>query len=151
MSFSVVIDSVDAFENVNGVYNRKYAIDWSFLPEGEYDLTYSFVSAPSLAGASDVKGIALEGLGTQLQVYLAGSQTDTKSCNLIGLLNRVNFNDGTAKQRFQQPSFNPPVVLKQRPSNNIFSVRMVNTISGSASAGMGGTYILILHFSKRGV
>ena len=106
-------------------------------------------SSPTPATASDVKGIALEGLGTQLQVYIAGEKTDTKSCNLIGLLNRVNFDDGTAKQRFQQPSFNPPVVLKQRPSNNIFSVRMVNTISGSASAGMGGTYILILHFSKK--
>ena len=151
MSFSVVIDSVDAYAGAN-VYDKKYAIDWSFLPEGEYDLTFSFVSSPATAVASDVKGIALEGLGTQLQVYLAGSQTDTKSCNLIGLLNRVNFNDGTARQRFQQPSFNPPVVLKQRPSNNIFGVKMINTTSGTgATAGMGGSYILILHFNKRGV
>ena len=90
MSFSVVIDSVDAYAT-NSVYDKKYAIDWSFLPEGEYDLTFSFVSSPATAVASDVKGIALEGLGTQMQVYLAGSQTDTKSCNLIGLLNRVNF------------------------------------------------------------
>ena len=41
MSFSVVIDSVDAYAT-NSVYDKKYAIDWSFLPEGEYDLTFSF-------------------------------------------------------------------------------------------------------------
>ena len=149
MSFSVVVDSVDAYSGAN-VYDKKYAIDWSFLPEGEYDLTFSFVSSPATAVASDVKGIAIEGLGTQAQVYLAGSGTDTKSSTLIGLLNRVNFNDGTARQRFQQPSFNPPVVLRQRPSNNIFSVKMINTTGGTgATSGMGGSYILMLHFNKR--
>lgn len=148
MSFSVVVDSNDAISG--DIYNRKYAIDWSFMPEGEYDLTYSFQSSPIPAQTTDVKGISLDGLGTQLQVYLAGQTTSAKSCNLIGLLNRVNFNDGNYdRQSFNEPNYNPPVVLKQRPSNNFFNARLINNTSGTASVGFSGSYILILHFNKR--
>jgi len=148
MSFSVVIDSTEAYSSTS-IYNQDYAIDWSFLDDGEYDLTFSFVSSPVGEVASDVKCISLEGLGTQLKVYLAGTTTDTKNSNVIGLLNRVNFNDGTARQRFQQSTYNPPVVLKSRPSNNIFKVKILQSAGGIAVSGMGGSYILILHFNKR--
>ena len=71
MSFSVVVDSNVAF-NTTSIYDKDYAIDWSFLDEGEYDLTFSFLSAPATSGATDVKGIALLGLGTQIKTYTAG-------------------------------------------------------------------------------
>jgi hypothetical protein len=148
MSFSVVIDSVNKIEG--NVYNSKFAIDWSFMPEGEYDLTFSLQTSPRSGDATDVKAIALDGLGTQLQVYLAGQTTSAKSCNVIGLLERVIFNDGFAfTQSFHEHNYTPPVVLKQRPSNNFFNVRLVNNVNGTANAGFPPSYILILHFNKR--
>ena len=126
MSFSVVIDSNVAFETTS-IYDKDYAIDWSFLDEGEYDLTFSFLSAPANATASNVKAIALLGLGTQIKTYTAGAETNTKSSNIIGLLDRSVFNDGSNKQTFSQSDFNVPVVLNSRPSNNIFKVNLWGT------------------------
>jgi len=152
MSFSVVIDSNVAFETTS-IYDKDYAIDWSFLDEGEYDLTFSFVSSPGDANTTDVKGIALLGLGTQLKTYTAGAETNTKSSNIIGLLKRtmiVNDTTGTPqKMSFSQSDFNVPVVLNSRPSNNIFKVRIMATSLNVASVGMPGSYLLILHFNKR--
>ena len=148
MSFSVVIDSFDAF-NSTSIYDKEYAIDWSFLDEGEYDLTFSFVSASTGATATNVKGIALLGLGTQMKTYIAGSSTDTKNSPIIGLLNRTIFNDGTNKQTFRQSEYNPVVVLNSRPSNNIFRVKIIASSTQVATIGMGGSYILILGFNKR--
>ena len=148
MSFSVVIDSNVAFETTS-IYDKDYAIDWSFLDKGEYDLTFSFLSAPANATASNVKAIALLGLGTQMKTYTAGAETNTKSSNIIGLLDRSVFNDGSNKQTFSQSDFNVPVVLNSRPSNNIFKVRINATSTTIGSTGMGGAYLLILHFNKR--
>jgi len=148
MSFSVVLDSAVAY-NVRSIYDIDYAIDWTFLPDGEYDITFNFVSAPAQITASDVKGIALNGLGTQLKTYLAGTTTDTKSSTIIGLINRNVFNDGTAKQIFKQTDINIPCIIKSRPSNNIFNVKIMASSVGIASVGMGGSYLLILHFNKK--
>jgi len=148
MSFSVVVDSNVAF-NSTSIYDKDYAIDWSFLDEGEYDLTFSFLSASGTAGATNVKGIALLGLGTQIKTYTAGDGTNTKSSPIIGLLSRSVFNDGSNKQTFSQSDFNAPVVLNSRPSNNIFKVKIMASSTIVGSVGMGGSYLLILHFNKR--
>ena len=152
MSFSVVIDSQVAFKTVN-IYDKDYAIDWSFLDEGEYDLTFSFVSSPGDANTTNVKAIALLGLGTQIKTYTAGDKTDTKSSNIIGLLKRTMIvNDTTAapeKMSFSQSDFNVPVVLNSRPSSNIFKVRIMASSTTIGSVGMPGSYLLILHFNKR--
>tara|TARA_R110001592_G_scaffold194506_2_gene442055 strand:+ start:241 stop:693 length:453 start_codon:yes stop_codon:yes gene_type:complete len=148
MSFSVVLDSSVAY-NIKSIYDIDYAIDWTFLPEGEYDLTFTFVSAPLPVATSNVKGIALNGLGTQLKTYLAGNTTDTKSSTIIGLINRNVFDDGSAKQIFKQTDFNQPCILRSRPSNNIFNVKIMSSSTTIGNTGMGGSYILILHFNKR--
>jgi hypothetical protein len=153
MSFSVVVDSQVAFKTTS-IYDKDYAIDWSFLDEGEYDLTFSFVSSPAGANTTDVKGIALLGLGTQMKTYTAGEKTDTKSSNIIGLLKRTMIvNDTTGnpqKMSFSQSDFNVPVVLNSRPSNNIFKVKIMASSTIVGSVGMSGSYLLILHFNKRG-
>ena len=148
MSFSVILDSAVAY-NIRSIYDIDYAIDWSFLPEGEYDLTFSFLSAPLPVAVSNVKGISLNGLGTQVKTYLAGNTTDTKSSTIIGLLNRDVFNDGTSKQIFKQTDFNVPSILRSRPSNNIFNIKLMSSSVNIGSTGMGGSYLLILHFNKR--
>ena len=112
-------------------------------------MTFSFLSAPTTAGASDVKGVSLLGLGTQMKTYKAGARTDTQSSPLIGLLNRVVFNDGTNKQQFSQSDYNAPVVIRSRPSNNIFKVRLLSTSTAVATSGMAGSYILVLYFKHK--
>ena len=148
MSFSVVIDSFDNL-NSTSIYEQEYAIDWSFLEEGEYDLTFSFTSSAVGATATNVKGISLLGLGTQMKTYNAGSSTDTKSSPIIGLLNRTIFNDGANKQIFTQSDYNPIVVLNSRPSNNIFKVKIIASSTQVATTGMGASYILMLGFTRR--
>ena len=149
MSFSVVIDSTAHFK-FNSVYDIDYAIDWSFLPEGEYDLTFSFNQTAMPLAATNVKAIALLGLGTQMKTYTAGSLTDTKTSNVIGLLTLSNFNNGSVdRQTFTQSNYNPPIILNSRPGNNIFKVKIMASSTIVGSVGMGGSYLLILHFNKR--
>ena len=152
MSFSVVVDSNVAF-NSTSIYDKDYAIDWSFLDEGEYDLTFSFVSSPVDANTTNVKAIALLGLGTQIKTYTAGEKTDTKSSNIIGLLKRTMIENDTTltpqKMSFSQSDFNVPVVLNNRPSSNIFKVKIMASSTIVGSVGMSGSYLLILHFNKR--
>ena len=149
MSFNVVIDSNDALTSSASIYDKDYAFDWSVLEEGEYDLTFSFLTSPIAQGTSDVKAVSLEGLGTQRTTYKAGANTNAQTSQIIGLLNRVNYNDGTARQRFQQSDTNPVVCLKSRPNSNIFKVRIVANSTTTANAGLSGSYLLILTFIKR--
>lgn len=148
MSFNVVIDSEDAY-NTTSIYDKEYGIDWGFIPQGKYELTFSFKSSPIPDEVADVETIALIGLGTQLKTYTAGSGTNTQNSGIIGHLDRSVVMDTTARQVFTQGNYNPPVSLDTRPSNNIFRVRIQTGNNEVATTGLtSANYILILRFNK---
>tara|TARA_R110000822_G_scaffold229758_1_gene361889 strand:- start:3248 stop:3727 length:480 start_codon:yes stop_codon:yes gene_type:complete len=158
MSFNVVIDSNDriAGNANNDILKHRYALDWSFLEQSEdYELTFSFVISgeKSYESLYDFTCIALTGLGTQIMTYKASGSTDAKNSNVIGLVERDVFSrqDVNKMMTFRASPANVPVILKGRPSNNLFQVDLLKNSTEFATNALTASneYILILHFNKK--
>ncbi len=158
MSFNVVINSeTRVSENDPGgnSNNNTYAIDWSFMENCEYDVTFAFRGSYddwSGTGESDMMGIELRGLGAISNTYNAGSEPKASGSNFLGVTHmRTQYhtaNNGGAKEVvFAAMSDNAPVRFKARPQSNTFDVRLL-TDNYDLSARPPLFYTLVLRFKK---
>ena len=149
MSFNVVLNSTNYFSQVNGIHEQQYAIDWSFMPDGEYDMTFSFHSA-SPVGPNFINAVELPDL-TVFNSYKAADKITANNSHVIGTI-RLFWNAKiltaqtiTATCR-ASPSDNPPIRCS-KPKANIFAVRLLGD-DLAIQSGPVGHYTLILHFEK---
>jgi len=110
--------------------NISYAIDWSFLPQGKkYKVSFSFQSATaSLPIASNPTLIQLHvDFTASPLVYEGGSTIQQRNSNCLGFI-FPGLGSGTTNIANYKASAsdNDPIVINDRPSNNIFTVRLLN-------------------------
>ena len=161
MSFNVVINSetnVSTNDPGGNSNNNTYAIDWSFMDECEYDVTFAFRGSydnwegTGAISASDMMGIELRGLGAVSNTYNAGSEPKAGGSNFLGVTHmRTQYhtaaNGGAKEVVFAAMSDNAPIRFKARPQSNTFDVRLL-TDNYDLSVSPPLTYTLVLHFKK---
>ena len=148
MSFNVVLNSSNYFGGTTN-HERTYAIDWSFMEEGQYDLTFSFHSA-SAAGPNFINAIELPDL-TVFNSYQAADTTTANNSHIIGTTRlfwnaKVTSTMTISASCRASPSDNPPIRCG-KPKNSIFTVRLLDDLL-AVQSGVVGHYTLILHFQK---
>ena len=172
MSFNVVIHSSDAIENegkdgtnVNPYAESdqlSYAIDWSFMDDCDYELTFTFrcnaykifqadgTTATSFDNAvfCSATHVALSDLGAQFKNFKAGRTQNANNTNTIGLLtNHLRAMDSMMSQTiFTTESSNAPSRVS-KPVGNQFTVKLLDNQSRLA-VRPPPQYDIILHFKK---
>lgn len=148
MKKKVIINSRNAYSTVSNYGNIQYAIDWSFLEEGKkYNLSFTFYS----------EGISVNNLGTREAYFVSipltgsalsfssGSIISKQSNNVIGIITSQTYSS-TNYRYIASCVDNPSFTIENRPSNNIFTVSVLN-YSGSI-VNINSDYVLTLTFEE---
>ena len=145
-SFVVVCDSNFNYSAGAGIYARQYYFDWSVIPDGKYELTFSFVSeATTTVDVADLYSLFSNMISPQ-NVYHASGNIGARTTAHLGNVNPVAFNTGasTSNYLFCDINTNPPVIVN-RPMTNIFTISIFDGMSANPSLTTPN-YILTLHF-----
>jgi len=141
-SFNVCCDSSNNFySQVNGS-TTQFWFDWSLVPDGTYNLTFSYMSDDTTTTLSPVMTLWVDFNGNENQ-YLASSG-NSKKINFIGSLKADKH--GTNSFYYADINTNPAVQLI-KPTNNVFTVSLNNALTTTSYATpVAAQYVLILHF-----
>lgn len=145
-SHNVVCDSNFYYSAGAGTYARQYYFDWSVIPDGKYELTFSFVSEATVnVDAGDLFTIFSNMISPQ-NVYQASGSVGARTVAFLGNVNPMTFNTaaGTSNYLFCDVNTNPSVICN-RPMTNIFTIGIFDGMSGNSSLTCPN-YILTLHF-----
>jgi len=156
MSFSVVINSDNAFFSTSQRNMNQYLINWDGFPDHKYKMTFDFCSGVSVllnSFSSTSRSfciIAIDGLPSLN--YTAGSVQDSQPTTQVGTaILQVQSEQTTLDRRgilFCSPSDNPPLYLPYKPSSNIITVRLFSTDGTQLHDRLNFVrYVLRLHFT----
>ena len=165
MSFNVICNSDDAHYGDNDVYDLTYQFDWCSIPEGEYEMTWSFqmhLKSHPVSGNDHfehaVSSISLRDLGIKNTYRCLEEQSSAATSGVIGFCQQLlpegsnaNADNNDDKVWTKAISYatwndNPPVKL-MRPTSNTFRVVMLGK-SLEIQTYVNKAYTLILHFKK---
>jgi hypothetical protein len=143
-SHVVVCDSRYYYSAGDGDWNRQYYFDWSVIPDGKYEITFSLVSDP-VSNLNDQYSVFSNVISPQ-NVYQASGNIGAITRAFIGNLHYATYNTPavTANLLFADQHTNPPVICN-RPMTNIFTIGIFDGMSGTSNLTMP-PYILTLHF-----
>lgn len=153
-SFSVVLNSYFSYNPVNTDHaTRQYAFDWSSLPEGQYKVTFSFISQLVSIGVATIPvfQVCIPDLNLQNNMFTASNITSSQ-VSTIGTLGHIYplFTSSlldVATMRCE--AFTNPSIICNKPTNPVFTVQIRNidtTNSLVANAFNNTGYLLILNF-----
>jgi hypothetical protein len=126
---------------------RVYAVDWSFLPENKkFEVSFRFASKASAFTANDLYYITTN-FGPTSTSLSGGSMVRRQNNNIIGTL-KVRSISTTAGdlQLVSLPLENEPVLLLQRPTNNLLEVSIMS--NPSTQYNLTTDYLLTLSFTE---
>ncbi len=141
-SYNVYIDSNQASFATAGNIANEYYINWaSIMPEGSYNVSFSYISqSDDIYGGLEI-GTVFCNLGGNNQ-FKAGSS----STGVIGFLSIINI--GTSNcYLYCESTANPKVYLKQRPNENELIVRICDGLDTTDDIETPH-YCMILHFER---
>lgn len=143
-SFNVCCDSSNNFySQVNGS-TTQFWFDWGLIPDGKYNLTFSYMSDDTTTTLSPVMTLWVDFNGNENQ-YLASSG-QSKKINFLGSLRADKH--GANSFYFADTTSNPPTRLS-KPTNNVFTVSLNNALTTTPYVTPVATqYVLILHFES---
>jgi hypothetical protein len=103
--------------------NYQYTFDWSLIPEGQYHLSFSFVSSETVD--HDTIAISLPDLGVSRNIYITQLSTSQSSSSIIGFARSVVTSDTTSIY-FASAIDNPSIFVNSTPKSNTFSVILLD-------------------------
>ena len=146
-AFNVVCDSAIFYGAGDGKQNRQYYFDWSVIPDGKYELTFSLVSDSSTVSTL-IQYTLFSNMISPQNVYQAGDRVGANTIAFLGMLKTDAVNSGTSPDTLNSLvanlEDNPPVIVN-RPMTNIFTIGIFNGLSGVLVNPMPD-YLLTLHF-----
>jgi len=143
-SFNIACDSSNNYySQVNGS-TTQFWFDWSVIPDGKYNLTFSYMSDDITSTLSPVMTLWVD-FNSAGNSYLANAG-QSKKINFLGSLRADKH--GVNSFYYADTLTNPPVRLS-KPTNNIFTVSLNNALTTTAySTPVAGQYVLVLHFEE---
>ena len=141
-TYNVYIDSNDASLDTEGNVANEYYINWaSILPDGSYNVSFSFISrSDDIYIGVDIPNVFCN-LGGRNQFKANGS-----AINVLGFLSTVNIAIDNS-YLYAELTANPKVYLKQRPNENTLTVRICDGMNTDLTIPTV-QYSMVLHFEK---
>ena len=157
-SYNVVVNSnlctPETAGNTNT--NKNFYIDWSaILPQGEFELTFSFISEVNVISAFLSLPLIYVDFLSQANVDVCQASYQATSSTLLGLVFPTNIDPNTHHSYLRaDKNFNPPIFLANRPYSNNFNISILNNANPGVlwvddtapTAEDLGPYVMILHF-----
>jgi len=113
-----------------------YNFDWSIIPEGEYELSFNFISEPKKVTGAEMTDVT-QAVMVSVNVPLSGERYKTtttgnaSTSSVIGLIQMVSV-DGFADdnpdffiRQWKSLPDNPPIKLKGSPQGNSIKVELL--------------------------
>ena len=134
-SYTIIIPSSEGSGDIN---DRSYKFDWSILPKGEYEMSFTFISEPLktvvATAEATAHAMAVEFVSPfSYDSYKVTSNGYANSSNIIGLL-EVETVDGVwdvaadfSMRHWKSKNDNPSIHLHGVPQGNDFRVRLLKT------------------------
>jgi hypothetical protein len=140
----------------NSKTNKNYYIDWSsILPQGEFELTFSFISENNVIHTFLNLPILYVDFLSQANIDICQASYQATSSTLLGLVFPTNLDPNTHYAYLRaDKNFNPPIYLANRPYANNFNISILNNSNpptnwlddSSPTPQDLGSYVLIFHF-----
>ena len=142
MSFSVLIDSV----NGNGAnrYSLSYYFNWENTPQyqGKYKLYMNFIAKGNSLTGDSVAMISTN-IGCTQRSFTAKQTNGSSNNNILGYVKP--WQTGTTQNLYADYFVNPPVIIEGKPTNNNFTINILN-LDSTAYTALTQDYILNLYF-----
>ncbi len=122
---------------------RSYKFDWNVLPEGEYEMTFSFVSqlqkltnaeAEADTYANQIE-ITIPFSGNNYKITTTNGEGFARGTHVSGLLelkDQHKTSSHTCRLLVADTILNPPITLYGRPQGMDFNVKILQHSGGSA-------------------
>lgn len=151
MSFSIVLNSLYPYEEINAGNNAEliYQYDFTNMEEGKYEVSFSYRGEQNHLDSTDL-ALVYVNFGAYRNVFQAGDATQNKYTQFIGFLHN-EYNTSTDAYLYANLNDNPPFELKFRPSGNLITVTLKKpngTLFTTHGAQNPAEYIMTLHFRK---
>jgi hypothetical protein len=157
-SFNVVVNSnlSTPETNLNPNQNKNYYIDWSsVLPQGEYELTFSFMSEVNTISTFQYLPLIYVDFLSQADINSCQASYQATSSNFLGLVYPTNLDPNAHLSYLRaDKSFNQPIYLANRPYLNNFNIRILNNqanpsnwVDDTSPVPLDlSSYVLVFHF-----
>lgn len=145
-SHVVVIDSRTNYAAGTGQQSRQYYFDWSVIPDGKYELSFTFVSDSNTLDQF-VQYTLFSNMISPQNVYQAGSRIGANTVAYLGTLALQGINNGAGNTNNiikMGLTDNPPVICN-RPMTNVFTIGVYDGLSG-VLVPLFTDYMLTLYF-----
>jgi len=151
MSFSIVLNPSNYYSK-EGLYaqNVTYAYDFTNMPEGKYELTFSFRGLMNHLSGDDL-ALVYVNFGTSGNIYQAGAETSNKFTQFIGFLNNQYSNVSTDAYLYANAYDNTPIILTRKPVGLNIQVQILDILGQpfiTQSTQPIDGYIMTLNFKK---
>lgn len=140
-------------DNGTGTYNasKTYFFDWSALPSGEYEASYTYIGKNNAIDGSKLALVNIQ-LGSS-KAYTTSREVSSQTTNFIGTLYPQNVTGGYILRADNLN--NPPITLDSRPFNTSFRVDILDSngtpfidataaVNTSAGSSIAGTVLTIV-------
>ena len=145
-TYNVIVNSASGTGAVNS--QKKYNFDWSVLPEGKYEVRFSYISE-----INNCNGLRMALLNVELgcsKVFTTGATIAAQTSNFLGNLVPLTIEVAPVDAIFRtDTTTNPPVFLDNRPFNQQFEVKVLDETGALYLDGAGADlapYVLTLSF-----
>lgn len=117
-SYNVVLNSTNKISSGASLSDCRFGMNWGILPEGEYEVHFTFISKVMNLSTTDIACINVN-LGSS-NVFQAGANTSANTLNFIGIAKPYLVS--TTAFLLAEDNTNPLIFLNGRPRDNYIDV-----------------------------
>jgi hypothetical protein len=147
-SYTVVLNSTNKISSGASLSDCRFGMNWGILPDGEYDVHFTFISKVMNLSSTDIACINVN-LGSS-NVFQAGANTSANTLNFLGIAKPYLVS--TTSYLLSEDNTNPPVFLNARPRDNYIDVIINandNITAFAPTVGAMLDWVLQLHFTQK--
>lgn len=153
MSFSIVLNSNNFFENLNN-QQITYSYDFTNMEEGKYEVTFSYRGQQNHLNGNDLALVYVD-FGAYRRVFEAGSNTTNSTSLFLGTLHNQIMSSGNDCYLYANLNDNQPVYIDAKPQTSYITVSLYNNnnpksliVLHDAADPYPADYVLTLQFKK---
>ena len=147
-SYNVVLNSTNKISSGASLSDCRFGMNWGILPEGEYEVHFTFISKVMNLSSTDIACINVN-LGSS-NVFQAGANTNANTVNFIGIAKPYIVS--ATSYLLSEDNTNPPIFLNGRPRDNYIDVIINandNITAFAPSLGAMLDWVLQLQFIQK--